>query len=417
MNEIFRLTQKEFNRQSKSLNLIASENYPSPKVLEILGSIWNDKYAEGYPQKRYYAGNVIADELEEFVASKALEVFDCADEYSVNVQVLSGSPANAMVYFSVLEPGDTILSLDLSSGGHLSHLHSTSAYKKFFKHETYSVKLGRNGYELDVEDFKSKVKNYNPRLVIIGFSSYTRKYEFSEFCKIAHENGSLVLADISHISGLVASGHHSTPFAKDGAGADFVTTTTHKTLRGPRSALLFAKKEYIDSINKTVFPGTSGGPHLNQIAAVGQSLLEVLGKDVYPDKVPFNRYIESVLNNSKSLEDGLIDSGAEVVSNTQNHIVLIKLPVDLDSLELQKHLEKLGIITNRNSIPNDTKSPWKPGGLRLGTAALTSRGLNIENANTLGRLIGEVITSQKSTKLADFSNNLAKDLAWWYEDL
>jgi len=417
MNEIFRLTQKEFNRQSKSLNLIASENYPSPKVLEILGSIWNDKYAEGYPQKRYYAGNVIADELEEFVASKALEVFDCADEYSVNVQVLSGSPANAMVYFSVLEPGDTILSLDLSSGGHLSHLHSTSAYKKFFKHETYSVKLGRNGYELDVEDFKSKVKKYNPRLVIIGFSSYTRKYEFSEFCKIAHENGSLVLADISHISGLVASVHHPSPFAKDESGADFVTTTTHKTLRGPRSALLFAKKEYIESINKTVFPGTSGGPHLNQIAAVGQSLLEALGEDVYPDKVPFNRYIESVLNNSKSLEDGLIDSGAEVVSNTQNHIVLLKLPVDLDSLELQKHLEKLGIITNRNSIPNDTKSPWKPGGLRLGTAALTSRGLNIENANTLGRLIGEVITSQKSTKLADFSNNLAKDLAWWYEDL
>ena len=399
------------------MNLIASENYPSPKVLELLGSVWNDKYAEGYPQKRYYAGNVLADELEEFVMHKALEAFECEDEYGVNVQVLSGSPANAMVYFSVLEPGDTVLSLDLSSGGHLSHLHSTSVYKKFFKHETYSVKQGKNGYELDIDDFRSKVKEYNPRLIIIGFSSYTRKYEFAEFCKIAHNNGSLVLADISHISGLVASGHHSTPFLKDGSGADFVSTTTHKTLRGPRSALLFAKKEYMDSINKTIFPGTSGGPHLNQIAAVGQALIELLDEDVYPDKVPFNRYIESVVNNAKSLEDGLLEAGVEIVSKTQNHIVLAKLPNDVDSLQLQKHLEKLGIITNRNSIPYDKKSAWVPGGLRMGTAALTSRGLNVENANTLGQLIGSVITSKKSTKLADFSKNLASELAWWYEEL
>ena len=399
------------------MNLIASENYPSPKVLELLGSIWNDKYAEGYPKKRYYAGNVLADELEEFVMSKALEAFGCASEYGVNVQVLSGSPANSMVYFSVLEPGDTVLSLDLSSGGHLSHLHSTSVYKKFFKHETYSVKQGKNGYELDIDDFKSKVKEHNPRLVIIGFSSYTRKYDFAEFSKIAHDNGSLVLADISHISGLVASGHHPTPFAKDGSGADFVTTTTHKTLRGPRSALLFAKKEYMDSINKTIFPGTSGGPHLNQIAAVGQALIELLGEDVYPDKLPFNRYIESVINNAKSLEDGLLEAGVEIVSKTENHIVLAKLPSDVDSLELQKHLEKLGIITNRNSIPYDTKSAWIPGGLRIGTAALTSRGLSLENANTLGQLIGSVIKSKKSTKLADFSKNLASDLAWWYEEL
>lgn len=173
----------------------------------------------------------------------------------------------------------------------------------------------------------------------------------------------------------------------------------------------------MDSINKTIFPGTSGGPHLNQIAAVGQALIELLDEDVYPDKVPFNRYIESVVNNAKSLEDGLLEAGVEIVSKTQNHIVLAKLPNDVDSLQLQKHLEKLGIITNRNSIPYDKKSAWVPGGLRMGTAALTSRGLNVENANTLGQLIGSVITSKKSTKLADFSKNLASELAWWYEEL
>jgi len=416
MNEISRLTQQELARQRNTLNLIASENYPSPKVLGLLGSAWNNKYAEGYPGKRYYAGNVNADMLEEFVIDKALEVFNAKSEYGVNVQVLSGSPANAMVYFSVLEPGDMVLSLDLGSGGHLSHLHSTSAYKKFFKHSTYTVKEGRSGYELDIDDFKNKIELVNPRLVIIGFSSYTRKYDFAEFCKIAHSNGSLVLADISHISGLVATGNHSSPFQADDSGADFVTTTTHKTLRGPRSALLFAKKQYMDAINKTIFPGTSGGPHLNQIAAVGQALLEVLGEDSYPDKIAFNRYIEAVLNNAKALEDGLVEEGIEIVSKTQNHIVLAKLSDNHNSLEVQDFLEKSGIITNRNSVPNDNRSAWSPGGLRLGTAALTSRGLNIENANTLGRLIGSSIKSNKANKLRDFSKNLVKDLAWWYEE-
>lgn len=417
MNELFQLTQKEYIRQRNSLNLIASENYPSPKTLELLGSIWNDKYAEGYPTKRYYAGNVVADDLESFVQNKALEVFNATKEYEVNVQVLSGSPANAMVYFSVLKPGDTVLSLDLSSGGHLSHLHSTSAFRNFFNSETYNVKQGRNGYELDIDDFNNKVKSHNPRLVIIGFSSYTRKYEFGQFCKIAHENGSLVLADISHISGLVASGNHDSPFRADEEGADFVVTTTHKTLRGPRSALLFAKKEYIDSINKTVFPGTSGGPHLNQIAAVGQALIEASGEDVYPDKLPFNKYIDAVLNNAKALEDGLIDEGVEMVSNTQNHIVLVSLPEKINSLDLQKELENLGIITNRNSVPNEKKSAWEPSGLRLGTAALTSRGVSVENANTLGSLIGRVIKGGADAKLREFSRNLASELAWWYEEI
>lgn len=415
MNKLFDLTEKESVRQRDTLNLIASENYPSPKVLQLLGSVWNDKYAEGYPGKRYYAGNVLADELEEFVQAKALEVFDPTGEYGVNVQVLSGSPANAMIYFTVLEPGDRVLSLDLSSGGHLSHMHATSSYMKFFKHEAYGVVAGPDGYEIDLEDYRKKIETIKPRLVVIGFSAYPRKYEFAEFCKIAHQNGVLVLADIAHIAGLVATGLHDSPFKHDGDGADFVTTTTHKTLRGPRSALLFAKHQYMDAINKTVFPGTSGGPHLNQIAAVGQALLEVLGEDVYPDQLPFKKYIEAVITNSQALEKGLVDSGLDVVATTQTHLSLVKLPESTDSLELQTKLEKVNIITNRNAVPKDSKSPWRPGGLRVGMAALTSRGIVSEQAEELGNIIAKIILSKETgSKTKDLVQKSVSELNWWY---
>jgi glycine hydroxymethyltransferase len=415
MDKLFDLTEKESVRQRDSLNLIASENYPSPKVLWLLGSIWNDKYAEGYPGKRYYAGNILSDELEQFVQTKALEVFDSTGEYGVNVQVLSGSPANAMVYFTVLEPGDTVLSLELASGGHLSHMHATSSYLKFFKHETYSVVAGPNGYEIDLDDFKHKVETIKPRLVVVGFSAYPRKYEFSEFCKIAHLNGALVLADIAHIAGLVATGLHDSPFKHDGEGADFITTTTHKTLRGPRSALLFAKHQYMEAVNKTVFPGTSGGPHLNQIAAVGQALLEVLGEDEYPDQQSYREYIQAVVANTQALEKGLVENGLEVVAPTQTHLSLVRLPESTDSLELQTRLEKLGIITNRNAVPDDTKSPWRPGGLRLGMAALTSRGIETEQTEELGKTIAAIILDKaKDKETRELIQKVIGQLSWWY---
>ena len=415
MNTLDKITQNELNRQKNTLNLIASENYPSPKTLELLGSIWNDKYAEGYPGKRYYAGNIYADELEELTCQKALEVFDKTGEYGVNVQALSGSPANAIVYLTVLEAGDTVLSLDLASGGHLSHLHSTSNYLKFFKFANYALQPKKQGSGIDEADFKAKLREHKPRLVILGFSSYPRKYQFTKLCKLAHEAGALVLADISHIAGLVATGEHDTPFNSDGEGADFVTTTTHKTLRGPRSALIFAKQEYMSAINKTIFPGTSGGPHLNQIAAVCQSLLEVLGEEQYPDKVSFVEYIGQVIKNCKMLENGLIESGAQVTSPTQNHLCLVELPDNVDSLELQQKLEGLGIVTNRNAIPGDQRSAWRPGGLRLGTAALTSRGLGGEQARELGVAIGSVINGSIEDKaVVQYSKQLAKSLSWYY---
>lgn len=416
MNKISTLTQNERKRQKDTINLIASENYPSPKVLELLGSVWNNKYAEGYPGKRYYAGNVYTDELEEFVQHQALKTFAAQDIYGVNVQVLSGSPANAMVYFTVLEPGDTVLSLDLASGGHLSHLHATSSFLKFFKYANYSLQSKKHGYGIDLNHFAGQLKLHKPRLVVIGFSSYPKQYEFGKLCELAHDTGALVLADISHIAGLVATGEHDSPFKAGAQGADFVTTTTHKTLRGPRSALVFAKHEYMAALNKTVFPGTSGGPHLNQIAAVGQALLEVGGEDEYPDQQPFKEYISQVIKNAKSLEIGIVEAGGEVVVPTQNHLNLVKLPENIDSLVLQEHLEKLGIITNRNAIPNDEKSPWRPSGLRLGTAALTSRGLQSEQARELGIAIGSVIAGTiTDSGVKDFTRSLIKQLNWYYQ--
>lgn len=415
MNKLFDLTAKENSRQRNSLNLIASENYPSPKVLQLLGSLWNDKYAEGFPAKRYYAGNVLADELEEFVIEKALDVFDAKGEYGVNVQVLSGSPANSMVYLSVLEPGDLVLSLDLASGGHLSHLHSTSNFLKFFKHATYSLKPTDNGYELDIDDFTNKIEQHKPRLVIIGFSAYPRKYDFDKLCEIAHQHGCLVLADIAHIAGLVATKNHPSPFADGESGADFVTTTTHKTLRGPRSALLFAKSQYMDAVNKTVFPGTSGGPHLNQIAAVGQALLEALGDEKYPDGISFEQYSRAVIENCKSLEEGLKSGGAKLVTPTQTHLSLIELPSIVDSLDMQKKLEDCGIITNRNSIPNESRTAWRPSGLRVGMPALTSRGITKSQSKELGGVLAGAINGRMTDKaIKGYVASLADSLNWWY---
>ncbi|MBW4062086.1 serine hydroxymethyltransferase [Candidatus Saccharibacteria bacterium] len=415
MNPITNITNREFDRQRDTLNLIASENYPSPAVLALLGSVWQNKYAEGYPGKRYYAGNANSDELETMVQQLALQVFDTTGEYGVNVQVLSGSPANATVFLSALDPGDTVMSLDLAGGGHLSHLHPTSAYLKYYQLINYGVSATELGYEVDLTDFKQKLAQHKPKLVIIGFSAYPSQYKFDELIKAAHDGGALVLADIAHIAGLVASGHHDSPFRTGAAGADYVTMTTHKTLRGPRGAMLFAKTDLMKQVNATVFPGTSGGPHLHQIAAIGQSLLEVTGAAAYPDNQPFEAYIKAVLANTLALEAGLNVGGLEIVTKTSTHLTLVKLPDDVDSFVLQQKLEGLGLITNRNQIPHDLKTPWRPSGLRLGTAALTSRGLQADDATAIGRLIAGIVTAKTSDEDATAAvKNLLAKLKWYY---
>jgi glycine hydroxymethyltransferase len=417
---LFELTQQEFLKQKNTLNLIASENLPSPKTLQLLGSVWSNKYGEGYPTKRYYAGNMYTDELESFVQQKALQVFDTTSgEYGVNVQVLSGSPANAMVYFSVLKPGDTIMSMRLSDGGHLSHLHATSSYNNFYNHVTYDIGEAEKGlYEVNLDSYTQTLIEHKPKLVIIGYSSYPRAYDCEKLISIAHEHGALVLADIAHINGIVAAKLHSSPFGVGAKGADFVSMTTHKTLRGPRGAMLFAKNEHIDSINKTIFPGTSGGPHFHQMAAIGQSLLEVLGEDAYPDSIPFITYTEHVLDTCSRLETQLIMHGFEAISPTQTHMCLIKLPESSDSLEVQKNLEKAGIITNRNVLPFDPKTPWKPSGLRLGTSTLASRGITLEQIDTLAELIANTVFSRRELdSISSRSYELAQSLQWWYESV
>ncbi len=419
MNQLFDLTAREFERQRDTLNLIASENYPSPKVLELLGSVWMNKYAEGKPGKRYYAGNMLADEMETFVSEQALAVFDQTGGYDVNLQVLSGSPANAVVFLAMLEAGDTIMSLNLANGGHLSHLHATSNFLKFFKLVNYDVTETASGtFEIDESDYLAKLTLHKPKLVILGFSAYPRSYQFAKLTAAAHAAGALVLADIAHINGLVAAGLHDTPFKAGTDGADFISMTTHKTMRGPRSAMLFAKKEHIGTINKTIFPGTHGGPHLHAIAAVGQSLLEINGLDQYPDGRSFKDYSQTVVDTTKALEQGLAAAGLDIVSPSQNHLCLTKLPDSLDSLEFQKTLEDVGIITNRNMLPFDTKPAWRPSGMRLGTAALASRGLTVEQAGELGQLIGEFACGQTKPAAARSSvNNIVRTLAWHYAQI
>jgi glycine/serine hydroxymethyltransferase/uridine kinase len=275
-----------------------------------------------------------------------------------------------------------------------------------------------NCFEIDEADFEAKLIESKPKLTILGGSSYPRLINFAKLTQIAHKHGSLVLADVAHINGLIAAGLHFSPFQSGEMstfGADFVTMTTHKTLRGPRGAMIFMKKEWEKTINKTIFPGTSGGPHFNKIAAIGQSCLEILGQDFYPDGISFEKYSQNVLDTCKALETSLAQNGLEIVSPTQNHMCLIKLPSGSDSLEIQQKLEKIGIICNRNVLPFDQKSAWKPSGLRLGTAALTSRGLNIQMAEKIGRIICDCVFERENQEnLRKEVEILLKSLDWWY---
>ena len=454
MSILTALTHDETNRQKNTLNMIASENYPSPAVIDQLGgrdpsgvrSLWSNKYGEGYPGKRYYAGNQNTDILEKLVQEKALQIFDqtrldlSADsfcftnnslavaqsgqvlgvekgEYGVNVQVLSGSPANMMVYLAILNYGDMVLTLNVANGGHISHLHPTSNWTKFFKYQNYDLKEISDGiFEIDFEDYCAKIVEFRPKLVIIGCSSYTRSIDnYKQMCEFAHSHGALVLADVAHINGLIAAGLHPTPFLSGDSGADFVSMTTHKTFRGPRGAMLFYKNEFADIINKTIFPGTSGGPHFHQMAAIGQACLEILGEQNYPDNLDFVDYSQKVLDDTKLLENSLVASGLSICNPTQNHICLLSLPGGVDSLETQKKLERIGVITNRNLIPFDTRSAWRPSGIRLGMAALTSRGISSSDIKLLAKIIADaVLNTQDEDKLKIQSDEIVGRLNWWY---
>lgn len=367
--EILTLIHSERDRQKHAVNLIASENYVSADVLEALGSELTNKYAEGYPGARYYGGNEIVDEIERLAQWRALDAFGLSgQEWAANVQPLSGSPANLAVYLALVPPGEKIMGMELAHGGHLTHGHKVSASGKLWVQVPYGVSADTE--LLDYDAIAEIAQREKPKLIVAGYTAYPRIIDWKKFRKIADDAGAYLMVDMSHIAGLVAGGAYPSPFEY----ADVVTTTTHKTLRGPRSAMIFSRidtRELPKKIDKAVFPGLQGGPHLNQIAAVAVALGEAKTSE-------FKKYAHQVVKNAQALADTLAERGWRLVSGgTDTHLILVDTwngGAGIGGKEASERLEKEGIIVNMNTIPFDTRKPTDPSGIRLGTAAETTRG-------------------------------------------
>lgn len=378
------LIKKEIARQKKTLSLIPSENYASKAVMAVVGSPLMNKYAEGYPHKRYYNGNGIVDQMEDEVRQLALKAFKLdPKQWAANVQPHSGSPANLAAYLGTLKMGDRILAMSLSEGGHLTHGSPVSVTSKLFQFKHYGV--GTDGY-LDYDDILRLTKEFQPQLIVCGFTAYPRTIDFKKFREIADAVGAKLMADVSHIAGLIVGGAHPSPFPY----ADIVMFTTHKTLRGPRGAVLISRTELIDGINKALFPGMQGGPHLHSIAGIGVALEEAL-------KPSFKTYAKQIVKNAKALAGELKKLGYTIVSGgTDNHLMLVDLrPQGITGGEAANMLEKHGLVVNKNSIPYDPGKPWNPSGIRLGTPAATTRGMKEKDMIKLARRIHEILSKKK----------------------
>lgn len=377
--QIKKLIDLERKRQKSVINLIASENYVSKDVLEALGSELTNKYAEGYPNKRYYGGNTVIDKVESLAQERALKLFGLkSDEWGVNVQPLSGSPANLAVYVALVPPGGKIMGMALESGGHLTHGHKVSATGKFWHQIPFVVDKDKE--VIDYEDLKREAKLHKPNIIVAGFTAYPRTVDWQAFRHIADHVGALLMVDMSHLAGLVAGGAYPSPFPY----ADIVTTTVHKTLRGPRSAMIFSKKEFSDKIDKAVFPGLQGGPHENQIAAVAIALKEASAP-------AFKKYAKQVVKNAKTLSAELARLGWRIVSGgTDSHLILVDTWMGgkgISGKDASNKLEAGGIIVNKNTIPFELRSPFDPSGIRLGTAAETTRGKNEADMKKIAKKI------------------------------
>ena len=383
--QIAKLIEKERKRQEETLNLIASENYPSKAVREALTSIFIAKYAEGRPFKRYYAGQENIDKLETLVGERVRKVFGLsAKNWAVNVQPYSGSPANFAILRGLLKKGEKIMSLFLSHGGHLSQGGKVSLSGQDFNPIYYY--LDKDGF-LNYKEIKKLAIKEKPKLIICGFTAYPRKVDFKKFREIASSIGSYFMADISHIAGLIIGGVHPTPFPF----ADVVMTTTHKTLRGPRGAVIICKKELEEKIFPKVFPGIQGGPHEHTICAIGVALKEAMSP-------AFKKYSLQIVKNAKALAAELKKYNFNLISDgTDNHLVLVDLRnKNITGKPAQELLEKAGIITNRNTIPYDSRPPYNPSGIRLGTPALTTRGMKEKEMRKIASFINDVISNPKS---------------------
>ncbi len=384
--QIERLIKQEAKRQKSVINLIASENYVSQDVLKALGSELTNKYAEGYAGHRYYGGNEVSDKIENLCKTRALRLFKLSPKkWTVNVQALSGSPANLAVYLGLVPLGGKIMGMSLTDGGHLTHGYKVSATGKFWQAIQYGVDAKTE--RIDYKAVKKLAEKEKPNIIVAGFTAYPRNVDFKKFREIADACSAYLMVDMSHTAGLVAGGVCPSPFPY----ADVVTTTTHKTLRGPRSALIFSKmdeRELYKKIDKAVFPGLQGGPHLNQIASVAVALAEAARPD-------FKKYAEQIVKNTKTLADELKRLGWRIVSGgTDTHLLLIDTWMNgkgIGGKEASDRLEKAGIIVNKNTIPGETRSPMDPSGIRIGTAAETTRGKKEKDMKAIARKIDTIL--------------------------
>lgn len=376
--EVAEAIENEVNRQRNKLELIASENFVSEAVMQAMGTPLTNKYAEGYPRKRYYGGCEHVDVIEQLAIDRAKKIFG-ADH--ANVQPHSGAQANSAVYFAVLDPGDTILGMDLAHGGHLTHGMKKNISGKYYKSEFYGVKeeTGR----IDYDALLKKAREVKPKIIVSGASAYSRIIDFKTFAEIAKDVGAYLMVDMAHIAGLVAAGLHPSPVPY----ADFVTTTTHKTLRGPRGGMILCKAQYAKTIDSAVFPGTQGGPLMHIIAAKAVSFREILDSD-------FKAYQQQILNNAKALAGALTEEGFNLVSGgTDNHLMLADLSnFNVTGKQAQQMLDEVGITVNKNAVPFDKQSPFVTSGIRIGTPALTSRGMLEEDMVEIGKLIKLTVT-------------------------
>lgn len=381
---ISKLIDTEKKRQKKVVNLIASENYVSKDVLTALGSEFTNKYAEGYPGKRYYGGNEIVDKVENLAIERALKLFGLkAEEWHVNVQALSGSPANVAVYTALIPPGGKIMGMSLDQGGHLTHGYKVSVSGKWWTQVPFGV--DKNTELLNYEELKKIAVENKPDIIVAGFTAYPRIVDFKKFREIAGACGALLMVDMSHFAGLVAGKEYPSPFLY----ADIVTHTTHKSLRGPRSAIIYAKidaREMGKKIDRAVFPGMQGGPHINQIAAVAVALKEA-------SEPSFKKYAKQVIKNAQALSAELSKRGWRIVSGgTDSHLILVDtISGGISGKDASDRLEKEGIIVNKNAIPFDTRPPTDPSGIRLGTCAETTRGKKEKDMKKIAERIDRIL--------------------------
>ncbi|NLI55676.1 serine hydroxymethyltransferase [bacterium] len=385
--EVFLAIYNEIERQHNNLELIASENFVSPAVLSALGSPLTNKYAEGYPGKRYYGGCEFVDVAEQLAIDRVKKLFNAEH---ANVQPHSGTQANMAVYFTVLNPGDTILSMELSHGGHLSHGSPVSFSGRFFRVVYYGV--NKDDETIDFNLVRELALKEKPKVIVTGYSAYPRKIDFEKFREIANESNSYLMADIAHIAGLVATGLHPTPINS----ADFITSTTHKTLRGPRGAFILTKEIYKKDLDKNVFPGIQGGPLMHVIAAKAVCFKEAMSEE-------FKTYQQKIVKNAKKLAETLKNEGARLVSDgTDTHLMLVDLrPFKITGKNAENLLGKVNITVNKNTIPYDPEKPFVSSGIRLGTPALTTRGMGEEQMEIIGKLIAKILKNPSDESIQE----------------